>query len=88
MTVCAFPVPWSDGTPDIDLFLDELASSVPEPGSAHDDLLTALRHGRARVGTEPVRLAQAVLEISVEWRMPAAGRARRSAHESDQTVTR
>jgi hypothetical protein len=50
------------------------------PGSARHDLLTALKHASARVDHDPwkspahVRYAQAVLEIAVEWAMPAVER--------------
>lgn len=65
------------------------AFSVPElitelegspPGSARHDLLIALRHAEARAGQDPwgspehVRYAQAVLEIAVQWAMPAVER--------------
>jgi hypothetical protein len=49
-------------------------------GSARHDLLTALKHASARVDHDPwkssahVRYAQAVLEIAVEWAMPAVER--------------
>jgi hypothetical protein len=56
----------------------ELADSPPE--SVRHDLLTALRHAQARAEQDPwgspehVRYAQAVLEIAVEWAMPAVER--------------
>ncbi len=56
----------------------ELAGSPR--GSASHDLLTALRHAKARAEHDPwgspehVRYAQAVLEIAVEWAMPAVER--------------
>jgi hypothetical protein len=56
----------------------DLADSPP--GSARHDLLTALRHAEARAGQDPwgspehVRYAQAVLEIAVQWAMPAVER--------------
>jgi hypothetical protein len=49
-------------------------------GSAHHDLLTALQHAKVRAEHDPwgapehVRYAQAVLEIAVEWAMPAVER--------------
>jgi hypothetical protein len=75
-------VPWRNDSAafDIDRLIRELDRYDPSPGSEDHDLLTALKHGRSRAledtwsAPEPVRYAQAVLEIAVEWSMPAVER--------------
>jgi hypothetical protein len=75
-------VPWKMGSADFDipLVIAELEHDNPAPGSARHDLVTALRHARSRADEDPwksprpVRYAQAVLEIAVEWSMPAVER--------------
>jgi hypothetical protein len=78
------PVPWKNGTDcacfKIGEFIAQLADQDPQAGSAEHDLLTALRHAESRAEDDPwqapyhVRYAQAVLEIAVEWSMPAVER--------------
>ena len=78
------PVPWKNGTDSacfkIREFIAQLADQNPHVGSAEHDLLTALRHAESRAEDNPwqapyhVRYAQAVLEIAVEWSMPAVER--------------
>jgi hypothetical protein len=73
-------VPWKVQSAAFDVaeLVSDLAGSPV--GSAHHDLLTALKHARARVDDDRwaspahVRYAQAVLEIAVEWSMPAVER--------------
>ncbi|MFE9846224.1 CHAT domain-containing protein [Streptomyces goshikiensis] len=76
------PTPWTRQGPhfDADAFLTALEPSAPH-SPAGRELLLALRHARARVegAGEPgtgtsADLARAVLEIAVEWRMPAVER--------------
>ena len=80
MSADALPAWWRTGSaafsvPDL---IAELEDSLP--GSARHDLLIALQHARARAEQDPwgspehVRYAQAVLEIAVEWAMPAVER--------------
>jgi hypothetical protein len=76
------PVPWRNDSAafDIQRVISELERHDPPAGSEHHDLLTALKHARSRVLEDPwgspehVRYAQAVLEIAVEWSMPAVER--------------
>lgn len=77
-------VPWRDETRgarfEVAPFIDLLERQNPRIGTTEHDLLTALRHARSRVQEDPwgspeyVRYAQAVLEIAVEWSMPAVER--------------
>ncbi|GLV85386.1 hypothetical protein Slala03_50750 [Streptomyces lavendulae subsp. lavendulae] len=76
------PTPWTGQGAhfDVDEFLAALDPSGPR-SSVRGELLLALRHARARVegsgapGTATAAdLARAVLEIAVEWRMPAVER--------------
>lgn len=77
MPVTELPVPWRTESAafDVPKFISDL-EGYPR-GSARHDLLTALKHARARADHDPwnspahVRYAQAVLEIAVEWAMPA-----------------
>jgi hypothetical protein len=79
MNEAALPVPWRDGNPAVRIhrLISQLEKLDPAPGSAHHDLLLAVRHARVRAQEDPwhappyVRFAQAVLEIAVEWSMPA-----------------
>jgi hypothetical protein len=79
MYEAALPVPWRDGNPAVRIhrLISQLEKSDPAPGSARHDLLLAVRHARVRAREDPwhappyVRFAQAVLEIAVEWSMPA-----------------
>jgi hypothetical protein len=79
MYEAALPVPWRDGNAAVRIhrLISQLEKSGPAPGSARHDLLLALRHARVRAQEDPwhappyVRFAQAVLEIAVEWSMPA-----------------
>lgn len=80
MPADGLPVPWKvqSAAFDVPELVSDLAGSPV--GSAHYDLLTALKHARARIDDDPwaspahVRYAQAVLEIAVEWSMPAVER--------------
>lgn len=77
MPVSELPLPWQTGNVDFDVpkLISELEGC--QRGSVRHDLLTALKHARARADQDPwnspthVRYAQAVLEIAVEWAMPA-----------------
>jgi hypothetical protein len=82
MYEAALPVPWRDGDVDVCIpgLISRLEESGPAAGSARHDLLVALRHARVRAEEDPwavpryVRYAQAVLELAVEWSMPAVER--------------
>lgn len=78
------PLPWENGSPDVQLasLLSQLQAMAGENASARD-LAQTLAYAEARVqglgsamGDAPphVRLAQTVLEIAVEWRMPTIER--------------
>lgn len=77
------PVPWRDASPpcppeDIGRIV-ALVEKTRNSSSDYEDLLLALRHADARAAEETgsprhIRYAQAVLEIAVEWRMPAVER--------------
>ncbi|MBO1336876.1 CHAT domain-containing protein [Streptomyces sp. VRA16 Mangrove soil] len=76
------PVPWSQGSgpADVDALISELAA-YPASRPAHQDLLEALRCARTRwgrhapfAGDGAAEFAREVLEIAVEWRMPAVER--------------
>lgn len=77
MPVTELPLPWR--TDGVAFDVPKLISGLEgyPPGSARHDLLTALKHARARADHDPwdspahVLYAQAVLEIAVEWAMPA-----------------
>jgi hypothetical protein len=80
MQADTLPLPWKAGSAAF--CVQELIADLAgcQKGSARHDLLTALRHARARADHDPwgapehVRYAQAVLEIAVEWSMPAVER--------------
>lgn len=77
MPATELPLPWR--TENVAFDVSKLISELEgcPRGSARHDLLTALKHARARADHDPwkspahVRYAQAVLEIAVEWAMPA-----------------
>lgn len=74
------PTPWRADSAAF--YVPELVSALEGSprGSVRRDLLIALKHARARVDHDPwnspahVRYAQAVLEIAIEWAMPAVER--------------
>jgi hypothetical protein len=80
MQADTLPLPWKAGSAAFDVpeLIADLAGC--QKGSARHELRTALRHARARADHDPwgapehVRYAQAVLEIAVEWSMPAVER--------------
>jgi WD40 repeat protein len=81
----ALPAPWLDGPVDIDVpaLLARLDAADADP--AHGELAMALRHAAARMSDAEsaflerrmphhVLRGQTVLDIAVEWRMPAVER--------------
>jgi hypothetical protein len=84
LTAERLPVPWGSlgqaSQFDIGEFIDQLAAQKWTVGSPNHDLLVALRHAASRLDDDPwklpyhTRYAYVVLEIAIEWSMPAVER--------------
>src|ERR1700744_1176869 len=76
----ALPAWWRTGSAACGARAGSGCAGRAPPAPARHDLLIALQHARARAEQDPwgspehVRYAQAVLEIAVEWAMPAVER--------------